>query len=82
MRAGAGIVLLLDGVDLFADDAAESEDLVLSWLPRPLPAGVRALVLRTHSTSRLVVSLAYDYEFVRLVRGMCQQSGVAVPLVC
>lgn len=40
MRAGAGIVLLLDGIELLTSDAAAA----LQWLPKPLPPGVRVLV--------------------------------------
>jgi hypothetical protein len=42
-RAGAGVVLLLDGCEqLTSDDGAA--DAPLAWLPRPLPSGVRILL--------------------------------------
>jgi uncharacterized protein len=44
-RAGAGIVLLIDGIELLAASDAQSSDVdPLHWLPLPLPEGVRVLV--------------------------------------
>jgi tetratricopeptide (TPR) repeat protein len=55
-RAGAGIVLVIDGVELLAADdaAAASGDEVdpLHWLPQPLPDGVRVLIGARHVPTR------------------------------